>query len=276
MAEESETRTRQLAEAIEFVGEALDAFRAEAVDLTSGAERAYAMYSVAAASRAAELWQGAYQLRADGLPAGIGLLTRTAWEAWLTGTYVLLGQATAVHALANQQLIHDVKVARFNGLEDVPALSERRDELDATERARQVVEAGRSVEDESPIVYDALDIENMARLVQPLLAARGREEDVLSTYHVLYRSHSAWDVHGMAVLDAHLHYDEASDTLSVQPFQRWLDPAASLATVGAHLVLLDCLVLDEFGGDASRVEALYEAATAILAEANPSSTDDGT
>lgn len=217
--------------------------------LTSRVEEAPRQYAAASLSRGcAILRSGIAAFRAAQVEA-IGVIARAAWESWLVGAFLLYGGKSALIRMEAEQLRQNKNLARLN---DLPphVLDERLAELIETERLRQRVEEGRAEDDLSPIKFNKLTLEQVAKETGPLIAAAtGQPADLTAAYDMFYRSHSAWDTHGVQAIDARIVLHEDEDRIELQEGSPWLEPEKPLAIAATYLGFLAGLVHEIFGID---------------------------
>ncbi len=226
---------------------------------TSRIEEAHRQYAAAALCRGcAMVRSGLITLRAGQVEA-VGVLARTAWECWLIGTFLVCGGAKSFVRLEAEQLRQNSNVARLNGFPSA-VLNERWSELRKTERYRRILEDGLSTDDSSPVTFDKLTVEQLAREVGPMIpAAMGGPADVIGIYDKFYRAHSAWDTHGIQALDRRIALLAEDGRIELKAAVGWLEPEKPLATATAYLALLARQIFHEFGISPRKLDDLAEA-----------------
>ena len=198
---------------------------------------------------------------------GFGVVARSAWETWLVGMYLLAGGAYALHRLAAESLRQNEILADRNLLapEVLEKLARDRSVLEKAERER-LRATGLPALDADPVNFDRLTIEAIARDLGPMLVATGLEEsaDTLAGYDLFYRSHSAYDSHGLPALERHL---DASDDefirLSENP-SGWIEPQNTLGIAAMSVSILAHHLFKRFEIDTSELEAVQQRLVDIM------------
>lgn len=207
-------------------------------------------YAAAALARGCAILRSARSLIDAGHNEGIGLLSRALWETWLVGAFVLAGREEALFRLEGEQQRQVRNLAERNGLhpEVMAKLEDDQRTLTDAERARR--RNSTSADDSSDtIAFGRLQLEQIAKELGPLLVEARLEEsaDITAAYDLLYRSHSAFDAHGIAALERHLDLSAAGViSLHVQP-PSWIETHRSLGIGALQLSLLARYIYLTFG-----------------------------
>jgi hypothetical protein len=178
--------------------------------------------------QAGRLIRSALGLAEGGAVAGVGVLVRSAWEYWLLGTYALVGGHDAFFGLELERYRHQVFLAEAISPDDP-----RNDQLRAEQTEYQRL-ASELLKGKQP---SATNRDQVAARLGPLIDARfpaDEPADVVTTYDLLYRSHSTMDVHPPLTMNQLTTPDGRIDT-SKQP---WLEPEKAVRVAGVFVVLL--------------------------------------
>lgn len=217
--------------------------------------------SAAALVRAVALLRSGLALIRAEQTEGVGVVARSAWEAWLVGTYLLAGGRDSLHRLAAESLRQNDVLADRNALapEVLEKLARDRAELEDAERDR-LDALGIQVPDTDSIKFERLTVETIARQLGPMLVASGLEEsaDVLSAYDLFYRSHSAYDSHGMPALERHLDVSQKGLVGLVREPPGWIEPHRTLGVVAMYVSSLAHHLYVRFGIGVERLELVQE------------------
>jgi hypothetical protein len=219
-------------------------------------------YAAAALMRGCDFLGAALRLIGTGYEEGIGVLCRTAWECWLTGTFLLFLQDEALIRLERDQLRQEVNLAQVNGITAADFQGERQAEIENAERARRKA-VGQPLDPGEAVKVERATIEAMARDIGPLgEAATGEPSNVLANYNLVYRALSGLDAHGMRALDRYVV--STANTLALRPPTPWMPVQRTLAVMAMHLCLLAGWGHEELELDPADLEVIQNRIVAWL------------
>lgn len=178
--------------------------------------------------------------------AGVGLLARSAWESWLAGTFVLHGGLHSYLWMMSEQIRQERVLTSRNAVDGADRLlDERQAKVDHLELQRRTV-SNDPVTESQDLKWIRLSVEEMALRTGPLReAATNDVSDITSTYDLFYRAHSAFDSHGLRVLERRIV--EVEDHLELGPEVPWLAPDRAIAIAVLYLSVLAVEVFEAFG-----------------------------
>ncbi len=208
--------------------------------------------------RGADLLGSALALLEEEKPAAVGIVARGAWEAWLVGTFLLHGGLHSYLWMSSEQIRQERVLTARNGVDGAKeVLDERQRAVDNLERARRLQQnEGTDVTED--ISWGRLTVEQMARAVGPLLeAAKNEPANVSAAYDLLYRSHSAFDTHGLRALERYI--TEHAGRFDLSPPDPWLEAHHAVAIAALYLSMLAYDVFQEFGLPTDVIEHLQSA-----------------
>ncbi|QYG93446.1 hypothetical protein HC251_14125 [Iamia sp. SCSIO 61187] len=232
----------------ETIDSTLAELEARVVGLEGPLSEAHQVYAAAALVRGVSLTRAATLALDAGETVAVGVLARPIWETWLAGMYLLLGGHEAWIRMHWAQIESDGKVVRANDVDVGEVLTVDGAALLELERRRLVAAGERDEADDSEVIIARLWVERMADLVGPMLAeVDGTDGAVPRGYDVVFRSHSAWDIHvGTKALEYFIRTDLKAGTATLRPMEPWLEPLSSVGIAAMHLAYLGQHVFDRF------------------------------
>jgi hypothetical protein len=241
------------ADLLEAIDRFLEVIDAALPMLTSSCEVAVRQYAAAALVRGCSFVASGTALVRSGHSEGVGLLARSAWESWLVGTFLHFGQEASIIRLQAEQIRQKRTLVDRNGLSSLEStLGGLRADVERMERLRRRAE-GEEIRDDEQIEFTRLTIESIAIEVGPLIeAATGEPADVAAAYDMFYRSHSAFDTHGLHAIDRYI--SAAYNRLELAHPVSWIPAHRSLAISALYLSILAAQVFERFGISVDRLE----------------------
>lgn len=226
--------------------------------LTSSNEEVLRHTAAAALVRGADLLGSALALLDEEKPAAVGIVARGVWEAWLVGTFLLHGGLHSYLWMSSEQIRQERVLTARNGVDGAEkVLDERQRAVDDLERARRF-QQNEETDAKEDISWSRLTIEEMARAVGPLLeAAKNEPANVSAAYDLFYRSHSAFDTHGLRALECYI--TEQAGRFELSSPDPWLETHHAVAIAALYLSMLAYDVLEEFGLPTDAIEHLQSA-----------------
>lgn len=232
--------------------------KAAVPQLSSSNEEALRQTAAAALARGADLLESAVALLDEEKPAAVGIVARGVWESWLVGTFLLHGGLHSYLWMSSEQIRQERVLTARNGVVGAKkVLDERQRAVNDLERARRFKQ-NEEAEPEDDISWARLSIEEMARAVGPLLeAAKNEPANVSAAYDLFYRSHSAFDTHGLRALERYI--TEEAGRFELSSPDPWLEAHHAVAIAALYLSMLAYDVFQEFGLPIDAIEYLQSA-----------------
>lgn len=236
---------RSLTDAIRSLLDRVDAL---APDLTSVHELGARQFAAAALLRGSELARSASLVNEQVGPDPAGILARSAWESWLTGTFLLFGGNAAFLRMEAEAQRQETVLLERNSVPANRAVLDRRAALDQVESQRRALEEPDRADAE--VQWNRLSIEVMARAVGPWIEdTTGESADVTAAYDLFYRSHSTFDAHGIRPLERLVTDSPDGSHLVLSRREPWIDPDHAVAIASMYLGKLGVWIADDFGVD---------------------------
>lgn len=184
----------------------------------------------------------------------------------MVGAYILLKREEALLELHAEQHRQESLLADRNGLTEPvkEVLRSQAEALEGAERQR-LRAAGQTVDDDEPVRIRRFTIEAMSAELGPLMVSAGWDEsaNMSAFYDLYYRSHSAYDTHGVAALERYIeHHVDGTMGILEQP-AGWIDPSSSLVLAALSISLVAGPIFDEFGINRTELDRAQRALGAV-------------
>lgn len=227
--------------------------------------------AAAALARGCDLAADAVLLLRGRRLTGVGLLARGAWESWLAGTFALHGGLRAYLWMVSEEIRQQRVLCGRNDVDATAMLDERQAAVDAVERQRRDNEGMPA--DPGPIQWNRLSIEAMAAEAGVAREAATKDpSDISGAYDLFYRSHSAFDSHGLQALERRIR--EVDDRLELQAETPWLSPIAAVSIAALYLSMLAIEVFKVFGIASADLEEVQQRFVDQLSPVNEQAAED--